>query len=82
MMCVQSGTDWSALSIGQLLFELHDRQGQRSLQQLIGTYFAKLEDAGLFLFSLEPVCYDCWAQFEVAFLNISWSPFGAFGAAR
>ncbi len=69
-----AATDWSSLSIGQLLVEVHDQRATRTLQTLLTDYFGKLEAAGLFLFSLEPVCSGCAGQFEMGFLNTLWSP--------
>ncbi len=74
---VITATDWSSLSIGQLLVEVHDQRAQRSMQTILTNYLGKLEAAGLYMFSLEPVCSGCGGQFEMGFLNTTWSPFSA-----
>jgi hypothetical protein len=74
---VITATNWSSLSIGQILVEVHDQRATRTMQTLLTSYLGKLEAAGFFMFSLEPVCSGCGGQFELGFLNTSWSPFSA-----
>lgn len=69
-----SNTDWDAVRVGQILIELHDFGSNYALKDLIGKFIGRLEQAGYFLFSTEPVCQKCSGQYEVAFINRNWRP--------
>jgi hypothetical protein len=66
---------WENLRIGQILVEFHDQDAGYTLNSIIRHYLNKLEKAGFFLFSMEPVCAGCPGQFELGFLQVNWSPF-------
>ena len=66
---------WGKLNVGQILVEFHDQRGERSLHTLIHDYFEKLENAGFYMFTLEPVCAGCPGQFEFGFLQVDWLPY-------
>lgn len=68
-------TDWPSMSFGQILVELHDTPGKKTLPSVIRDYFSKLENAGYYQFSLEPVCGTCAGQYEIGFLHKDWTPF-------
>lgn len=68
-------TDWKGLKIGQIALELHpfgDDKPHTAMDML--HFFDKLEDAGYYLASLEPVTSSNFAQVEVVFINKNWRP--------
>lgn len=68
-------TDWSSLQVGQLLIELHPQLGGGpTTAGALEPYFHKLEEAGFFLASIEPVTYTNFGQVEVSFIHEGWIP--------
>jgi len=66
---------WDRLNIGQILVKFHDQSGEHSLNEIIQVYLKRLEAAGYYLFSVEPVCAGGAGQFEFGFIQIDWSPY-------
>lgn len=72
--------DWAELNVGQILIELHP--GLRRVvskdptAKEMNEIFNKLENAGFYLISLEPVTYTNFGQVEAVFLHKDWRPGG------
>lgn len=69
-------TDWDALRVGQIAFELHDFDAKIPITDLFDKYIGRLERAGFLMFSIEPVAIACRGQYEVAFIHRHWRPSG------
>lgn len=80
--------DWTRVRVGQLLIEVHPPvKGGRSFHlssdmnaRELDIIFHKLEDAGFYLISLEPVTYSNFGQVELVFLHKDWRPEGMLNA--
>ena len=74
------GYEWEAQTkVGQLLIELHPnkmRQTKSMTAMELDVIFTKLENAGFYLISLEPVTYTYFAQVEAVFIHKDWRPDG------
>jgi FkbM family methyltransferase len=76
--------DWNKVRVGQLLIEMHPPvkdgpsfhvKGDMNAHEL-DLIFHKLEEAGFYLISLEPVTYSNFGQVELVFLHKDWRPEG------
>jgi len=77
--------DWKSVRVGQLLIEVHPPvEGGGNKFQLkngmnaheLDIIFHKLEEAGFYLISLEPVTYSNFGQVELVFMHKDWRPEG------
>ncbi len=75
--------EWEGISVGVLLFEMHGHLIER-VQSVPYTlmkfheHLSRLEQAGFRIYSMEPVCSGCRAQFEVAAVHKDWHPIHKF----
>jgi hypothetical protein len=70
--------DWRQTKVGQLLVEIHPAKGRTKepTAKELNTIFNKLENAGFYLISIEPVTYSNFGQVEAVFMHKNWSPDG------
>lgn len=76
--------DWNRVHVGQLLIEMHPpvKGGNNFLfknemnAHELDIIFHKLEEAGFYLISLEPVTYSNFGQVELVFMHRDWRPEG------
>ena len=75
--------DWKYTKVGQILIEVHpwNEEGKSNAvwqptAGYVDSTFAKLEEAGYHLISLEPVTKTNIGQVELVFMNIKWQPSG------
>ena len=62
-------TNWEKINTMQILLELHPKLGGVRTVSDVLPYFERLEAAGYFLASIEPVTCSDFSQVEVVFLN-------------
>jgi FkbM family methyltransferase len=70
-----SEVEWGSTRVGHILIELHPALGldRKKLTALdLDTIFTRLEDAGFYLISLEPVTRSDYRQVELVFLHKNW----------
>lgn len=69
--------DWRTTHVGQILMELHPgKQSRNPTASQLNEIFNKLENAGFFLISLEPVHFRNFGQVETVFVHRTWRPEG------
>jgi hypothetical protein len=74
--------DWSVVRIGNLLMELHPSPdgkkflGVNPTAKEMNDIFDKLEQAGFYEISLEPVTFTNFGQVEIVFIHKDWRPEG------
>jgi hypothetical protein len=72
--------DWTKTKVGQLLVEVHPQlgrsDGKEPTAKQLNEIFTKLENAGFYLMSLEPVTYQHFGQVEAVFMHKDWRPDG------
>jgi len=84
---MMDGIEWTKdLNVGQIIIELHPgfpRGNKKILPQAttaeaMNKIFSKLEDAGFYLISMEPVTMRQLGQVEAVFLHKDWDPVAGF----
>lgn len=76
-----STVDWGTTKVGQILIEFHPqfrRGGVEPTAKDMDAIFTKLEDAGYYIISLEPVTYTNFGQVELVFMHKDWQPSGSW----